>query len=108
MCASNVFAGSDSTAATARALVYFVLKDPECERRLIHELLDARRVGRLSGDVVRRREAEQLPYFMACLYETYRLFPQPALGLPRVVPEGGLEVNGKFIPQGVSARHLDR
>ena len=100
MATSNVFAGSDTTAASARALLYWVLKHPQHEQRLVHEILDARQAGKLS-DIVQREEAEQLPFFMACLSEAFRVHPQPGMLLPRVVPQGGLEVQGYFLPKEV-------
>lgn len=101
MATSNIFAGSDTTAASARALVYYLLKNPDCERRLVEEILEARRAGKLS-DLVQREEAERLPYFVACMSEAFRVHPQPGLVLPRVVPQGGLDVKGHFLPKDVS------
>ncbi|KAL9059452.1 MAG: hypothetical protein Q9162_001150 [Coniocarpon cinnabarinum] len=98
MASSNIFAGSDTTAASTRALLYWVLKHPECETRLINEILEARASGNLSN-IAKREEAENLPYFMACLWEALRFHPQPGLVMPRVVPAGGLDVNGHFLPR---------
>ncbi|KAL9093089.1 MAG: hypothetical protein Q9159_000448 [Coniocarpon cinnabarinum] len=100
MASSNIFAGSDTTAASTRALLYWVLKHPECEERLINEILEARASGKLSN-IAKREEAENLPYFMACLWEALRFHPQPGLVMPRVVPAGGLDVNGHFLPREV-------
>ena len=100
MAASNVFAGSDSTAATARGMVYWLLKHPEYQQRLTNELEEAHKAGKLST-VAQNEEVEQLPFFMACLWEAIRFHPQPGLTLPRVVPSKGLEISGHFLPRGV-------
>ena len=100
MATSNVFAGSDTTAASARALLYYVLKHPHCKERLVREILDAGSAGKLSN-LVGVSEAERLPYFMACLWEALRFHPQPGLAMPRVVPQGGLDVNGHFLSKEV-------
>lgn len=44
----------------------------------------------------------KLEYMLACLNEAMRMLPAIPTGLPRVVPEGGRVLNGKFVPQGVS------
>ena len=100
MTTSNIFAGSDTTAASARAFVYFLLKNPEVERRFLEEIIEAHKAGRLSK-IAQRAEVEQLPFTMACLFETLRFFPQPGMNMPRVTPTGGFDVAGHFIPQGV-------
>ncbi len=45
-------------------------------------------------------EVKALPYLQACINEGLRLHSTSALGLPRVVPEGGMAVLGAFFPAG--------
>jgi cytochrome P450 len=96
---SNMQAGSDTTAIFLRAVVYFLLLNPECERKLIAELVRARKAGRLS-DVVTWKESRDLPYLDACIKEAGRLHPAVGFALERVVPRGGVELCGKYIAEG--------
>ncbi|AEO69867.1 uncharacterized protein THITE_2120621 [Thermothielavioides terrestris NRRL 8126] len=96
---SNVFAGSDTTAISTRAIVYNVLKNPECKQRLLDEIDDFRRRGELS-DPVTIAEAEKMPYLQAVMYEALRCHPAVGMTLPRVVPPEGLEVDGHYLPAG--------
>ncbi len=41
-----------------------------------------------------------LPYLNACLSEGLRIFPPAPDNLPRLVPEGGDVICGKFVPGG--------
>lgn len=44
-----------------------------------------------------------LPYLNACFEEGLRIFPPAPDSLPRLVPEGGDVICGKFVPEGVSS-----
>ena len=46
------------------------------------------------------KNVAQLPYLMACIEETLRLYPPAVEVAPRVSP--GAEVEGKYVPKGVS------
>ena len=43
---------------------------------------------------------KHLPYLDAVIHEALRFFSVAGLGLPRIVPEGGLTVLGKTFPEG--------
>ena len=45
-------------------------------------------------------QVRHLPYLNACINEALRLHSTSSLGLPRLVPEGGLEVCGRWYPEG--------
>lgn len=45
----------------------------------------------------------KIPYLDACLEEALRIFPPVPVGLLRVVPPEGSEIDGHFIPAGVSS-----
>ncbi|KAK7931819.1 Benzoate 4-monooxygenase cytochrome P450 [Apiospora marii] len=73
---SNVIAGSDS--------------------KLKQELTDAN----LSRPFPKWGEVRDLPYLDGCVNEAARIHPPFALPLERVVPEGGVEVLGTYLPPG--------
>jgi cytochrome P450 len=43
-----------------------------------------------------------MPYLQACIYEALRMHPAVGMSLPRVVPADGFEIEGVFLPGGVS------
>lgn len=99
MATSNIFAGSDTTAISTRAIIYYVLKNADVKRQLLEEIDDRRKQGKLS-DPVTLSEADSMPYLQAVMYEALRLHPAVGMSLPRTVPDGGATVAGKFLPGG--------
>lgn len=99
MATSNIFAGSDTTAISTRAIIYYLLKNPDCKRRLIEEIDTMKSQGKLS-DPITLAEADKMPYLQAVMYEALRLHPAVGMSLPRVVPEGGATIAGKYLPAG--------
>ncbi|KAF2157283.1 cytochrome P450 [Myriangium duriaei CBS 260.36] len=99
MATTNIFAGSDTTAISLRAIIYYLLKNPECKQKLVDEIDTRRRTGELS-DPATLAEANAMPYLQAVMYEALRLFPATGLVMPRVVPAGGCVVAGTFLPAG--------
>ncbi|THV01322.1 cytochrome P450 monooxygenase [Dendrothele bispora CBS 962.96] len=89
-------AGSDTTSHSIAAIVYYITRDPRIQKKLQEEL-DAHisDTGPVSSDSVKH-----LPYLLACINEGLRLFSTVPIGLPRVVPEGGLAFMGHFFPEG--------
>ncbi|KAI0007011.1 cytochrome P450 [Xylariaceae sp. FL0662B] len=99
MMATNVFAGSDTTSTSLRAVFYLLLKHPEVYKRLMEELEDKRRRNELSHPVT-FEEAETCVYLRAVLYEALRLYPAAGNILDRDVPPGGMTIDGHYIPAG--------
>ncbi|GAB7350709.1 hypothetical protein MBLNU459_g1265t2 [Dothideomycetes sp. NU459] len=97
MATSNIFAGSDTTAISTRAIIYYLLKNPQYKQRLVGEIDECRRQGKLS-DPVRLDEAEKMPYLQAVMYEALRCHPAVGMSLPRVVPQGGVTIDGRYLP----------
>ncbi|KAK5133694.1 hypothetical protein LTR08_007448 [Meristemomyces frigidus] len=96
---SNMFAGSDTTAISTRAILYHLLKNPPCLATLLAEIAHRRAQGLLSSPV-KFAEAEQMPYLQAAMYEALRLHPAVGMSLPRTVPAGGATVAGRHLPAG--------
>lgn len=97
---SNVGAGSDTTAISLRAIIYYLLKHPEAKARLIREV---DKTARAEGvvDTFGYQQAMKMPYLQAAMYEAMRLYPAIGMSLPRVTPPEGFLIGDTFIPGGV-------
>ncbi|BGP28797.1 hypothetical protein JCM10296v2_000533 [Rhodotorula toruloides] len=69
-------AGSDTTAITMRALLYFIVRDPAVYAKY--------------------SDGTKLSYFQSCLKETLRLHPAVPWTLPRIVPKEGAVLAGRY------------
>jgi cytochrome P450 len=100
MAASNINAGSDTTAISLRAIVYYLLKNPEYKKKLLEEIDSMSMAGMMAG-VVTLEQSRTMPYFQSVMYEALRLHPAVGMSLPRVTPAGGIVIDEHFIPGGV-------
>jgi len=94
---TQLIAGSDTTSNSSCAITYWLAKYPEAQRKLQKELDDA-----LGDDeeLPTYEQVKRLPYLEAAVNEGLRIHSTSSIGLPRIVPEGGLEVSGVFFPAG--------
>ena len=97
--ASNVFAGSDTTAISLRSMFYYFCKSARCYEKIVAEIDEKHAQGRLS-DPVTFSESNEMPYLQASMKEAMRMHPAVGLLLERIVPEGGVTIAGKYIPAG--------
>lgn len=95
---SNVTAGSDSVGTTMRTIMFNLLSNSHTMSRLYDEL----RSANLSSPYPKFSEVNALPYLDACMWEGVRMHPPFALPFERVVPEGGITIQGHFIPAGTN------
>lgn len=97
---ANVFAGSDTTAISLRAVFYFLLKNPVDMENLMQELNEERAQGRFKRQdgIVDWDEVRELPYLSAVIKESLRCHPAAGLTLERVVPTQGVNISGNFLP----------
>jgi len=96
-----VSAGSDTTAIALREIVYQILIHPTAYERLMQEIgtvLHARTA--VDDKPITWAEGSNMKYLQACIQESLRHHPAIAQILPRVVPEGGLELYGHYLPTG--------
>jgi hypothetical protein len=92
----QVMVGSDTTVASLRSIVLYIITHPQVYNTLQKEL-DA---ATLSEPIISDTEARDLPYLQACIKEGMRVFP-PVTGLfSKRVPKGGDTVCGIFVPGG--------
>ncbi|KAF1943495.1 cytochrome P450 [Clathrospora elynae] len=100
-CVSNMVAGSDTTAITLSAILYYLLKNPRTFNALRHEIdsLQQDGVGKTS-QFITFKESQDMPYLQAVLKEALRMHPATGLPLERVVPPGGATICDTFFPEG--------
>ncbi|KAJ5692861.1 Cytochrome P450 [Penicillium macrosclerotiorum] len=98
---SNMNAGSDTTAISLRAILYYTLKSPRVKSKLFNELSTAYKQKRITMPVSWKQSQEELPYLDAVIREALRLHPAVGLLLERIVPPSGLQLpDGPFLPAG--------
>lgn len=96
---TNVFAGSDTTAIALRAMVYFLCNNPRCMRKLVEEIDERDRAGKLSQPIS-YKEASDIPFLYGCLKESIRLHSSVGLLMERHVPASGVEIDGHYLKGG--------
>jgi cytochrome P450 len=84
-------------------LIFYLLTNPEQCQRLTKEIRDRfQRTEDMTFDSL-----AECRYLTACLKEALRIYPPVPIGSPRVIPEGGQHILGKWIPEDtrVSVHH---
>ena len=80
-----------------------VLSSPRVHAALVAEIEEAVRSGAIAADGnVEWLEAQNLPYFQACLKEAMRVRPAVGLNITRMVPPEGVEIEGQFFRGGTT------
>ncbi|KAL5045011.1 hypothetical protein BDW71DRAFT_215423 [Aspergillus fruticulosus] len=100
MASSNIFAGSDTTAISIAAILYYLCKYPQYKARLVEEIFVEADAGRIGPSDVPYKVARKMSYLQACIQEGLRCHPAVGMSLPRVTPPDGLAVDGVHIPGG--------
>ncbi|KAF9761172.1 hypothetical protein IL306_003931 [Fusarium sp. DS 682] len=98
-CLINMIAGSDTTAISLSAVMYYLLKNPSCMDKLREEV-DTFTANRQLSTYVTYKESQAMPYLQAVIKEALRLHPATGLPLERVVPKDGATISGRFFPEG--------
>ncbi|KAH6660901.1 cytochrome protein [Truncatella angustata] len=90
---SYIIAGSDTTANTLTYLVWMVCRHSQIKNELLREL-------RTVPEGFEYSDIKSLPYLNRIIEESLRLYPAAPSGLPRVVPAGGVQFSGHYLPAG--------
>jgi benzoate 4-monooxygenase len=80
------------------AITYHLAANPDVQRRLQKELDNA--LQNEDDEVSSIEAVKNLPYLNAVINEALRLHSTSGIGLPRIVPEGGLKIQGHFFKEG--------
>jgi len=94
-----IVAGSETTATTLSAVIYYALKSPQKYARITEEVRSAFESG---DEEVTLTATVNVPYLQACIEETLRLFPPVPIGAPRQVGSSGGYVEDYYLPAKVS------
>lgn len=93
-----VVAGSESIATNLSGSTYYLLKNPKLLRRLKEEVR-----GSFKSDTeIDAQNVTKLPYMLAVLAETRRMYPTALTGQAVVIPPEGETICGHWIPGNVS------
>ncbi|KAF2827792.1 monooxygenase [Ophiobolus disseminans] len=91
-------AGSESTATALSGILFLILSHPPVYMRLVSEI----RAAHASEEDVTLASTHGLTYMDAVINEALRIYPPVAITLPRIVPYGGAEIAGAFVPAGTT------
>ena len=91
-----VAAGSETTATALSSIMGFLLENPDTMTILSREIRQS--FGHASEISI--EHVTDLKYLSAVIEEGLRLSSPVALGMPRIVPAGGAEVMGHWLPEG--------
>jgi cytochrome P450 len=100
---SIIAAGSDTTATSLGAVFYYVLKNPECYRKLMEEVdatFPAKAAQNATYSTMSCAEARRLPHLNACIKEAFRLHPATRWFPKHVVPASSHTIYREHIPGG--------
>ncbi|OBZ77504.1 Benzoate 4-monooxygenase [Grifola frondosa] len=95
---TQLIAGSDTTSNSSCALTYHLARNQDVQEKLQRELDDE--LGGEDDPVPTYEQVKRLPYLEAVINEALRIHSTSGIGLPRLVPAGGLIVCGREFPEG--------
>lgn len=85
------------TATFLTGLIYYLDLHPEVQNKLKGEI----RSSFEKSETMTVSALTKLPYFSAVIQEGLRLFPPAPDLFPRIIPEGGEYIMGRYLPAGV-------
>jgi cytochrome P450 len=93
-----MIAGTETTATLLSGVTFYLLKNPDKLKVLTDEIRGACK----SDEDLTLETLAGLKYLHACLEEGLRMYPPVPSGLSRIVPPGGLDICGQYVPPKVS------
>ena len=94
-----VSASSETTATALTGALHYLLRNPEHYVKLTKEI----RGAFTHNEEITIDNTAKLTYLAAVITESLRLCPPTPTMLPRLVPPGGAQVCGEWLPAGVSS-----
>lgn len=81
-------------------MIYHIMTNRSVYSKLMKEIDEATKAGKI-GEMPQYDDVlEHCPYYVSCVKETMRLNPSAPNIFPRTVGKGGIELEGKFVPEG--------
>lgn len=90
---NNLSLRSSDNHSSSCAITYHLAHNPRVQQKLQKELDDALGAEDLTASTF--EQVKRLTYLEAVINEALRIHSTSAIGLPRLVPEGGLTIQGK-------------
>lgn len=95
-----VVAGSDTSSTALSATFFYLLHNPRVLNKLIREIRESfNDVEEITYSDTRLKD---LAYLRACIDEALRMSPPVPTLLDRLILPGGAEIDGTFVPEGIS------
>jgi cytochrome P450 len=98
-CIILLFAGMDTTANSLTWILYEIIKNPSIYKLVADEIIE--KFPNLNEPISLETAKNELKYLSAAILEGFRMHPVPSGQLPRVVPEGGITIDGHHLPAKV-------
>ena len=92
-----MIAGSDTTSTSLSATMFYLVRNTGAMGKLRREV---RENFSDADEIVSGTRLNGLTYLKACIDEAMRLAPAVPSAIPREAMEGGVEVDGVFLPEG--------
>jgi cytochrome P450 len=98
-CITLLAAGMDTTANTLTWILYEVIKNPRVYKLVSDEIIE--KFPNLNEPISLERAKNELKYLSAAILEGFRMHPVASGILAREVPEGGITIDGYYLPAKV-------
>jgi len=97
---TQLIAGSDTTSNSLTHILDLLCRHPDVYAKLVEELDENLPSLDSPDEIAKFDDVKDFPYLNAVISEVLRYRPTSALGLPRLVPEGGATICGEFFKGG--------